>query len=446
VRVNHVEPRTLDNAAGVGDQTTAVAEKLQLIQTDAPWSQIRDLGAYAPLRPIDATTHFDPADLYEPGARSLFAARTNNAQRHFASEDQGTSGTVAWETLPSSTRPAIFDEDPVNRHVNPRRALGQGCLRAATLPTAPGADGVTLCRQVHARPYTGTGGADPDEQKAVITVEISQAGQVTVQRFLSAPHTSGGPGDWLGLIVQSTGTSSCITAESASALKPNGDPDFQPLVQHCFGAPLRYQGLAAGVGDVLFTATRKNGASWSPSTANLPSQSYSVVDLSVPGPASTTCVPNGPVGCGIKISRAMMPNSATNSLGAPLYPNGNPLYGPRVQDALLWQGALKVEGEFTLLSQGGTGRAPIYQCVSDLESVVQYDISSGNCIAPPGITPVPVLLGYMLTTAPAPNTTNVVPLYRSQFGYANRGPLISVSKAAADAFGYPSQPIGWVLQ
>jgi hypothetical protein len=103
----------------------------------------------------------------------------------------------------------------------------------------------------------------PLGEDVVVTVEVTQNGEVTTSTFYSnANDTAGKGGELLGLTVSESAERACAQAYS-SELVIHDMPQWQQLQNACFNAPLVDQGLAAHSGDVLFVGTKMDQANGS---------------------------------------------------------------------------------------------------------------------------------------------------------------------------------------
>lgn len=426
----------IDNVQMRSEQAAAVAAHAQILQTDAPWSQIQDRGILQPIRPIDRTIARDPADLYEPGAKVVFYATHDNPQRDFSWRLVGTTGTNVWETMPSSTRPTVTDADAGNNHANPHRPKGKGCLRATSLvswgknPNDPdrvaGPEGITVCREVQDGAWNG-----PLDQNALITVEIRHGGWIqSTSSFTANANTARGVGDQLRLDVSNNGSGACATAYSAGGVKPDGTPDYQVLKSECFPTPLQAQGLVAERGDVAFFGTRVNGdfgtnGHWFRTAG--PGSSYLLVDYSTP--ATVDDVVKARDGTTVNVmKRGEIPG------------NHLPTYGASYADVTAWGSNYMAGNDFSLRHDAAPGWKPLTLCLNDGDSFIDQDISlDGTCPVAGSATKI---LGYYSPT----QQPGLVPLY---VGVAlnGGGPIVSSSfqvVSSTPGYHWSSNATVWV--
>ncbi|MBI3555077.1 MAG: hypothetical protein HY074_02285 [Deltaproteobacteria bacterium] len=252
-------------------QQTRVAAGFQMLQTDYPWIQFDDRGVTQPFRPIHPELFPDRTQFDEPGDRIGF--KRIGAGTGFAmAELRATETNDDWETLPSTTRPS-----PDGNLPNAAWVRGKGCLRLANATNS-----FNVCRQTFDGKWNIS---KPVGEDAIVTVESVVNGRVQkTRRFVSGSNKSNGVGDQLRMSVTRRAGLTCVAAFSASQLDLAGRPDWQWLTARCFNGQLDREGLSAQWGDVLFVATKRNGAPVLAGQLSAPASQtgYVLQDLQIP--------------------------------------------------------------------------------------------------------------------------------------------------------------------
>jgi hypothetical protein len=231
----------------LADQAARVAAGFQMLQTDYPWIQLGDRGPAQPFRPLHPEEFADPAQFLEPGSRLAFAqSPSGGTEASFAFLVESRK-SWSWQALPSSTRPS-----PDARFPNSSWTRGKGCLRAAS-----DSESFSICRQTLDGQWYSS---KPLGEDIAITIEIRREGVSSVQQFYSDANTSQSAGDLIRVAgYQDEQGKTCVTGYTSSEIASNGQPIWRELATQCFGEELRYQGLAAQWGDVLFVGTQHDG-------------------------------------------------------------------------------------------------------------------------------------------------------------------------------------------
>lgn len=222
------------NSFSLEEQHARLAAGFQLLQTDYPWIHLRDKGFTRPFQPINEKQFTDSSLFIEPGERIFVSSVTKT---FFSMKVNDTLSD--WETLPSSTRVS-----PNPKFPNIKSPYGKGCLRAE----ADTQNSVTVCRKVN------------QQQNAVVTVSIIENGNRSFEKFVSNNRTCGNVGDYIRLLIEKNSSGGCCTRiYSSSQMLNNVTPKWNVIYTKCFDKFLFKQGIEASEGDVLFTATKRNG-------------------------------------------------------------------------------------------------------------------------------------------------------------------------------------------
>ncbi len=275
------------DAFALSDQRDRLAAGFQFAMTDYPWFKLDQLGAWdqrlVPLRP-DEFVDGASAWLHEPGSRIYAHPPDHGGDAGWAfvhASPEPASSEDDWETLPSTTR-----RSPDDHYPNQHRVAGEGCLRFASDGRGiDAAQAFSFCRRTSQGDYHGAFGED-----VILTAYVDDNGKRSTIEIIpgknqDAEHrTTAGPGDSLRVSLTTRGGQTCATAYSAASIGADNTPIWREHARHCFSGSLRYRGLFAQHGAVLFAGTRRRGAAVT--TTDLPgrgvSGGYVVDDLSWP--------------------------------------------------------------------------------------------------------------------------------------------------------------------
>jgi hypothetical protein len=231
----------VDNSFTLDAQSARIAQRMQMLQTDSPWSAPDDG------KPQHALHAFDGTPIDESGARLLLHPSTNAGDRVFAFATLATGTATTFETAVSSG------------------ASGDrwGCLRAAS-KTGSDADSIELCRAKIAATST----ANADAERAVIHVSTCTAGKCGEQIVLSSDPSPDGVGDLIAIDVKIDAAGTCVTLRSAAAADATRQPTWTTMhapicvstVLSLLGISRPTKGDATDATPVLFAGLRRDGA------------------------------------------------------------------------------------------------------------------------------------------------------------------------------------------